>query len=37
MASREAALAAGFDAFLAKPAQPHALVRLAATLLNRAG
>jgi signal transduction histidine kinase/CheY-like chemotaxis protein len=35
-ASREAALAAGFDAFLAKPARPHALVELVSTLLNRA-
>jgi CheY-like chemotaxis protein len=32
-ASREAALAAGFTAFLAKPARPHALVELVRALL----
>lgn len=34
--SRDAALAAGFDAFLAKPAPPQALVELISTLLNGA-
>ena len=32
-ASRDAALAAGSTAFLAKPARPHALVELVRTLL----
>jgi CheY-like chemotaxis protein len=32
-ASRDAALAAGFTAFLAKPARPHTLVELVRTLL----
>jgi signal transduction histidine kinase/CheY-like chemotaxis protein len=35
-ASREAALAAGFDAFLAKPARPDALVEMVASLVDRA-
>jgi CheY-like chemotaxis protein len=35
-ASRDAALEAGFTAFLAKPARPHALVELVRTLLDDA-
>ena len=34
-ASREAALAAGFTAFVAKPARPHELVELVWSLLHR--
>jgi CheY-like chemotaxis protein len=35
-ASKEKALAAGFSAFLAKPARPDALLRLVDDLLERA-
>lgn len=34
-ASQKAALAAGFDAFLAKPTRPHALVELVSSVLRR--